>query len=158
MNTRLEMLHALLNDRTRLVEYHDQIWTHEEFSQSPAERPFVRPLFEACAALLGRVWAVHIWQQLQRRGRRPDWFLSIVPWGNDLPARNSKKLRVAIEIDGKRYHSDDKTFQRDREKDRQAARDGIITLRYAAAEVLNGHCSIAADLEALIDRMNRAVA
>jgi hypothetical protein len=158
MNTAFEMQHALLNDRTRLAEYLDCIWCHEEFSQSPAERAFVRPLFEACASLLGRVWAVHVWQQLERRGRRPDWFLSIVPWGHNLPHRNPKKLHVTIEIDGKRYHSDENTFQRDREKDRQAARDGITTLRYAAAEVLNGHCAIAADLAALIDRLNRAAA
>lgn len=48
------------------------------------------------------------------------------------------EARVIVEIDGWEHHHDRRTSTRDKQKDRQRIRCGLIPLRFAATEILGG--------------------
>ena len=54
--------------------------------------------------------------------------------------------KIIVEIDGKQFHLNDKSFYRDRERDRYMSINGYITLRYAAREIYNNSDLVAQEI------------
>lgn len=53
---------------------------------------------------------------------------------------------LAVEVDGKAYHSNDRSFERDRERDRHLLHCGLTTARYPAKEIYGDALQVARDV------------
>lgn len=71
------------------------------------------------------------------RGMRPDLFI----WVPTDPS-----LRIAVECDGYRYHSDPSSFTHDRQRDRILHANGIRVLRFSGHEIHHNPHGVASEL------------
>lgn len=65
------------------------------------------------------------------------------------------ELKVAVEVDGKAFHSDGRSFQTDREKSNALAMRGWHLIRVTHHDLNKRQRELRSDLEALLDLANR---
>ena len=61
------------------------------------------------------------------------------------------ELKIAIEVDGRAFHSDRRSFERDRERQNMLVIRGWIVLRFTWERLLNDPEGVVAEINAAID-------
>lgn len=61
-------------------------------------------------------------------------------------------LRVAVELDGRRWHGGARSFQHDRERDRELTKSGWVVLRFTHRDVRHRPEVVVRDIRAVLDR------
>ncbi|WP_062318471.1 endonuclease domain-containing protein [Demequina maris] len=63
--------------------------------------------------------------------------------------------RVAVELDGRDYHSDPRAFREDRRRDRALIAAGFIPLRFTYADVVYAPETVIADVTRAVEALAR---
>jgi very-short-patch-repair endonuclease len=63
-----------------------------------------------------------------------------------------EELRICLEVDGRAYHSDSRSFEADRARQNALVVDGWVVLRFTWAQITRGPERVIADIQAAVDQ------